>query len=270
MHKYLRPERLDANPDSPTAAKEWFHWKRTFTNFLTSAGEEAPDKLSMLVNFVSPRVYEYIGESDNYDAAIALLEAVYVRPKNEVLARHLLITHRQQSGETLDQFLQEVLAKDCNFQQVSADKYKEEYIRDAFINGLSSQIVRQRLLENKTLDLKTMFDQARTLELAQRSNEVYAPPYSVTAATGQKQDDIVSNSATNQQPITEEEKSTLAVAQRTGNKQKCFFCGNNAHARRFCPAKDATCHNCGKKGHFSKCANLVQQTREHLPRVLLY
>ncbi|VDI55795.1 Hypothetical predicted protein, partial [Mytilus galloprovincialis] len=65
------PERLDANPDSPTAAKEWFHWKRTFTNFLTSAGEEAPDKLIMLINFVSPRVYEYIGECETYDTAIS-------------------------------------------------------------------------------------------------------------------------------------------------------------------------------------------------------
>ncbi|CAC5404524.1 unnamed protein product [Mytilus coruscus] len=188
MHKYLRPERLDANPDSPTAAKEWFHSKRTFTNLLTSAGEDAPDKLIMLINFVSPRVYEYIGECETYDTAIALLEAVYVRPKNEVLARHLLITRRQQTVETLDQFLQElkILANDCNFQPVTADKYKEEYIRDAFINGLCSQIVRQRLLENKTLDLKTMFDQARTLDLAQRSNEVYVQPYSVTAAIGQK------------------------------------------------------------------------------------
>ncbi|VDI32022.1 Hypothetical predicted protein [Mytilus galloprovincialis] len=43
-----------------------------------------------------------------------------------------------------------------------------------------------------------------------------------------------------------------AAAQRPGSKQKCFFCGNNAHARRFCPAKDASCHNCSKKGHFSK------------------
>ena len=62
----------------------------------------------MLINFVSPRVYEYIGESKTYDTVITLLEAVYVRPKNEVLARHLLITRRQQTGKTLDQFLQEL------------------------------------------------------------------------------------------------------------------------------------------------------------------
>ncbi|CAC5378337.1 unnamed protein product [Mytilus coruscus] len=127
----------------------------------------------MLINFVSPRVYEYIGECDNYNTAITLLKFVYVRPKNEALASHLLITHRQQSDETLDQFLKElkILAKDCNFQPVTADKFKKEYIRDAFINGLCSQIVRQRLLENKTLARKTMFNLARTYDLAQRSIE---------------------------------------------------------------------------------------------------
>ncbi|CAG2212501.1 unnamed protein product [Mytilus edulis] len=97
-----------------------------------------------------------------------------------------------------------------------------------------------------------MFDQARTLDLAQRSNEVYVQPFSVTAAIGQKSDESVPDSTTKLQFVTEEDKITAAAAQRPGSKQKCFFCGNNAHARRFCPAKDASCHNCSKKGHFSK------------------
>ncbi|VDI18016.1 Hypothetical predicted protein [Mytilus galloprovincialis] len=97
-----------------------------------------------------------------------------------------------------------------------------------------------------------MFDQARTLDLAQRSNEVYVQSYSVTAAIGQTLDESVPDSTTKLQFVTEEDKITAAAAQRPGSKQKCFFCGNNAHARRFCPAKDASCHNCSKKGHFSK------------------
>ncbi|CAG2212498.1 unnamed protein product [Mytilus edulis] len=91
-----------------------------------------------------------------------------------------------------------------------------------------------------------MFDQARTLDLAQRSNEVYVQPYPLTAAIGHKTDESVSDSTTKLQSVTEEDKITAAAAQRPGSKQKCFFCGNNAHARRFCPAKDASCHNCVK------------------------
>ncbi|CAC5421075.1 unnamed protein product [Mytilus coruscus] len=51
-----------------------------------------------------------------------------------------------------------------------------------------------------------MFDQARTLDLAQRSNKVYVQPYPVTAAIGQKPDENVSDSSTYLQSVTEEDK----------------------------------------------------------------
>ena len=64
-------------------------------------------------------------------------------------------------------------SKDCNFKSATAVQYRDESIRDAFITGLLSNSIRQRLLENKTLDLKTMFDQARSLESAMKSSESY-------------------------------------------------------------------------------------------------
>ena len=33
---------------------------------------------------------------------------------------------------------------------------------------------------------------------------------------------------------------------------KCFFCGNARHPRSKCPAHEATCNKCHKKGHFAK------------------
>ena len=42
--------------------------------------------------------------------------------------------------------------------------------------GLQSNSIRQKLLEHKTLDLKTMFDQTRALESAMRSSESYTLP----------------------------------------------------------------------------------------------
>ena len=37
-------------------------------------------------------------------------------------------------------------------------------------------------------------------------------------------------------------------------RQSCFCCGAKpAHPRSQCPAKDVTCHKCGKKGHYKKC-----------------
>ena len=66
-----------------------------------------------------------------------------------------------------------MLSKVCNYQNVSSIKYREESVRDAFISGLTSGLIRQTLLKNNTLDLKTMFDLARSLKSAARSSETY-------------------------------------------------------------------------------------------------
>ena len=46
-------------------------------------------------------------------------------------------------------------------------------MHNAFISGLSSLSIRQQLLENKILDLQTLFMQALSLDLAQQNNELY-------------------------------------------------------------------------------------------------
>ena len=74
-----------------------------------------------------------------------------------MFARHLLVTTKQQVGQSLDEYLLALqkLAKDCNFRAVSGDQYKQEMVRDAFINGILSPGIRQRLLENDRLNLET-------------------------------------------------------------------------------------------------------------------
>ena len=48
---------------------------------------------------MSPAIYEFISECEDYDDAIDTLEKLYITPKNEILARHLA-TKRQQPGES--------------------------------------------------------------------------------------------------------------------------------------------------------------------------
>lgn len=245
MDKVLRPERFSADPSTSGASKSWIHWRRTFENFLAVLTEEGLDKFGVLTNFISPAVFEYVEECADYESAIETLQNIFVKPTNEIHARHVLATRRQQVGETLDEYLQalKTLAKDCNFQSVTAAKYCEEYIRDAFITGLHSNQIRQRLLENKTLDLKTMFDQARALDSAMRSSESYSVPQPVGVAASAQE-------MTAQNPIqvdSAQSDSTLAAID-----SKCFFCGNPKHPRSKCPARDAICNKCQKRGHFAK------------------
>ena len=171
MNRLLKPDLLDLDPNSPTAAKEWKHWFRTFDNFIIECGTEpAPDKFRTIINLISHNVFDYVEDCADYDSVVVTLEGLYIKSPNEIFARHLLATRRQQPGESLDEFLQSLrkLSKDCNLKAVSAEQYREELLRNSFINGLYSSLIRQRLLENKTLSLQTAYDQANSLDLAQK------------------------------------------------------------------------------------------------------
>jgi hypothetical protein len=131
--------------------------------------------MDTLINFLDPSVYEYISECDSYSTAIDTREKLYDKAKNEVYERHLLATRKQNVGESLDTFFLALkkLAKDCNFKAATADEHRDNYIRDSFINGIQSTYIRQRLLENNTLDLCTAYDQVRALALAQQHSASY-------------------------------------------------------------------------------------------------
>ncbi len=236
MDKALRPERFEGSANTATSAKEFAHWLKTLENYLGSLTQENLNKLSILTNFVSPTVYEYFSECTDYATAIEALKKTYVKPTNEVFARHLLNTRKQNASETLDEYLQALttLIKDCNYKAVSAEQNRSDAIRDAFINGIQSSSIKQRLLENDTLELKTMFDQARSMESAQRNVQSYRNENPLPFNAAISSDNNESFEATN--PMLQHSNNITS-----SESSNCWNCGNSRHPRSRCPARNATC-----------------------------
>ena len=59
-----------------------------------------------------------------------------------------------------------LLAKECSFQDVTAVVYREELIRDSFMNGLTSPSIRQRLMETDNINLERASQLAESLKQA--------------------------------------------------------------------------------------------------------
>lgn len=239
MENFLKPERFDVDPTCANAENKWLHWKKTFENFLLKVPNLIEEnKLPLLFNYVSANVFQSISEATSYSAAITALETLYVVKKNEIFARHCLASRNQLSNETVNEFLQVLkqLSKNCNFTTVTAETYKSEYIRDAFIRGLKNARIRERLLENSTITLENAVNQARALELAEAHSASYL---TVSQPMPSAALDITEDVS---------EHDTLAAVTRGS----CFFCGNDRHIRNTCPARNSVCHLCGKKGHFQR------------------
>ncbi len=243
-------------------------------NFLASIPTPASDsgqtinKLALLTNYVEPEVFDYISEETEYDKALAILDKLYLKPTNEIYARHILASRKQDSTESLDSYLQVLkeLAKSCKFKLPENVKlYEEEYIRDAFISGLSSTHIRERLLEEMSLTLAEAFEKARAIEVAQKHSKSYQTDFSqmnvnALRSPHRSSESILSESSSGTSlPTSPEsqrsEKSfgfsnlNAALPQKKG---MCMFCGNARHDRSVCPARNVTCHKCGKPGHFQK------------------
>ena len=243
--KYLRPERFEGGPTADES--QWLHWFRTFEAFLNKSEIPDSDKLDTLINHISSNVYQYISDCNDYTSAVSALKNVYIKPVNKLFARYKLASRRQQGHESLEQFLQslKLMSKECSFTALTKDARSQEAILDAFVAGISSSTIRQRLLENDHLTLDSAVQQALSLDLAQRNAGIYSGS-SIVAA--------VNNTATYSSQ-NEQESGPDTIYETSQNlaytKSKCFFCGRQSHHRSKCPAREAVCRKCSKVGHFA-------------------
>ena len=176
----------------------------------------------------------------------------------------------QEPGESIDQFLVALkkLSKDCSFQTVTAEVYRDELVRDMFIRGLSSSYIRQRLLEDKILTQGEAYRYAVGPESAQKNFTAYNPTSHIAAIHMATLDDDDAPEETVYDFVTTKintKDSTLAATcNNTNSKKKCGFCRGTLQSRQSCPAKEAECHHCGIVGHYSKVCH--QRLRSSKPK----
>ena len=176
--KCLQPEKLAIDPNATSAENDWKFWYKTFSNIVAAMqqGDGAIDKLSGLTAHLTAPIYKLVSEETTYDAAITTMKNLFVKPKNEIYARHMLASAQQNVNESIDEFVLRInkLSQECDFTGVNAQQYRDDMKRDSFINGVSSNFIRQRLFENRTLTFTEAYEKARSLELATRYSELYS------------------------------------------------------------------------------------------------
>ena len=255
---------LPLQPEAPEASRVFSLWLRTVEDFIASLrddrkeGEPEINKKRIIISCLFPDVFPFVEEAGDYERIVEILKSVYVKKNNNVYARHLLVSRRQIPTESISEFLQALksFAKECSFADVSAAVYREELTRGSFINNLSSSSIRQSLLEKDNLTLVQAYELAGSLDRAQRQsqhmNEIVGQ--TTTAASTPPLARPTGNSDSSLDYLSVATARTQSSSLRKeALRQSCSYCGLNQHKRRsMCPAREAMCHACGKRGHYSR------------------
>ena len=167
MEKVLRPEKLDIDSHTPDAAAIYRFWERTLKNLITSTFAEntEAEKLLILTQFVTYKTFPIIEDAKEYSEALELLQNHFIKPKNVCYARHLLITRKQKSEESINDYITALrqLVRDGNYVAVTGQVRQDEAIRDTLISGIQSAEIRQRILEQE-YNLTQVVDLAKSME----------------------------------------------------------------------------------------------------------
>ena len=237
--------------------EEWTKWIRRFERFRMASGLETKGQEAQ----VNTLIYSMGDEADDilrsfalseedkkeYDSVKAQFDAHFVKRRNVIFERARFNLRKQEEGEPVDAFITALyaLAEHCGYGALH-----DEMIRDRIVVGIRNARLSEKLQLDSELTLEkavTQVLQAEAVKLQQpllRGGSSTKPDTSVGAVLKGR-----SGHRAKQQRGSQNSRATTHT--QPGGSTACSRCGKNpAHDRQHCPAKDATCRKCNKRGHF--------------------
>ena len=247
--------------------EEWTKWSRRFERFRKASGLDQKDDEAQVNTLIYSmgdeaddilRSFTALSEDDKkkYEPVVAQFEAHFVKRRNIIFERARFNMRKQEEGEPVDAFITSLyaLAEHCGYGNLH-----NEMIRDRIVVGI----------RNSQLSEKLQLDSGLTLEKAVthvRQSEAVKQP--LLRGGGAKQDvpvGAVQRAKRGRQPYKGpgRQNSGATPQKQPGSSSACTRCGKiPAHDRQHCPAKEATCRKCNKKGHFQAvCRSTVKVGR---------
>ena len=244
------PEEFDFS--KPT---EWIKWIRRFERFRSASGLSKRDEESLVNTLLysmgskSDDILATFGltteDSKKYDVVKDKFDGYFVKRRNIIFERAKFHRRKQENGGAVDSFITDLygLAEHCQFGLLH-----DEMIRDRIVVGLADQKLSEKvqLDADLTLEKAIKSESVRSQQSIVRGQEDASQPAKVDRVHKSKPQKSLRTSLNPQQKTHKQ-----SVGQNDVSNDICKRCGKSpAHKRTQCPAKDAHCRKCKKKGHF--------------------
>ena len=179
-----------------------------------------------------------------------LLDEEFKPKGNKLLSIIELWTHSKQGDKALNQWLTHVynLVNICKYPEDPIDRI----IRDVLIIVCNSNHARDKIIRQG--EAVTLNQVIEILQTEESTNSTMQQIQEFQRKPVQSVNYVSYDSRSKKSKKTSNEQNSSSSSP-TGSKKKCFQCGEPYSRKHLeeCRAKNATCNNCGIKGHFQKC-----------------
>ena len=190
-------------------------------------------------------------ELKKYSTVVEKFDEYFNVRANPIYERARLSKRIQEPGETAEQYILALYALAENYGSVAL---KQDAIRDRLVVGMRDARLSQRL----QLDSKLTLEKAKTaLRQAESVREQHQTLQGAGGQAGNSRSNPIQLDLVRPRGETPRETPPRSKPRRgrpkpdSSKKKQCTRCGHGSHSRADCPARDATCHKCQRKGHYS-------------------
>ena len=228
-------------PFSFNKPEEWNRWIRRFERFRAASGlteQSEAAQLNMLIYSMGDQADDILqsftfnadkGENEkSYESVKKKFNEHFIPKRNVIYERAMFNSRKQQPGEPVDSFVTSLytLVERCDYKGL-----RDEMIRDRIVVGICDAKLSEKLQLDRELTLETAVTQVRQKEVIRQQQ---------STLRGSGGDDTVA--------AVHKER---APRDRSNREENCPWCGRAPkHDRQYCPAREANCRKCGKRGHY--------------------
>ena len=253
--------------------EEWPKWIRRFERFRKASGldgKEQEAQVNTLIYAMGDAADDILHsfqlseeDSKKYDVVKAKFESHFVQKRNVIYERAKFNLRKQEPGETVDTFITALygLAEYCEYGDLH-----DQMIRDRIVVGIRDAHLSEKLQLDSSLTLTKAVQQARGAEAVKQQQSLVRGEGHGVGVGAKKPDTPVGavgkgrGRGRGRQKPFRPSPGAQATGQAAG--RTCKWCGKPYHDRQQCPARDAVCHNCAKRGHFKSVCRSTAKVQE--------
>ena len=247
------PKPFDGRPEN------WQKWRQRFERYRTGTALEEGKLVSTFLysmGYVADDILATLTGIDEattaYTDLLAAFDAHFGGRKNTIFARVKFNRRVKRVGETVDNFIQDLhkLAEDCEYGAL-----KDELIRDRIVVGVTDDDLSNLLQTKANLTLAEAIQSSRQAETRKegqallRGNQADSLRFQ-TRHRNKSQQRSFPNSPGRQLNRPTPSRGPPTSSRGPNNQPRCQYCGHERHKRDACPARQAICVACSKKGHY--------------------